>query len=68
MTVECLDQDESRCSGAIEYRPAMSGSGESFPRCDRHFTQRRHLEEDITDRYPSLPPEDFDPMDAGEDW
>lgn len=44
--IECLDSYQGDCDGLVEYRPAMSPTGKSYPRCAKHFdarmtTQRR---------------------------
>lgn len=67
----CLDDhDEGTCEGVIEYRMALSGTGVSFPRCDRHWQSRLVEQERINNDYPDSPiaPSWFDPMDAGERW
>lgn len=56
------------CSGPVQYRMALSESGESFARCDRHWGQRLQLEEDLNKRYPPTPPADWSYYDAGEYW
>ncbi len=63
----CLDADAT-CEGAVEYRTALSCTGRSFPRCDRHWQHRLDVQEGINARYPALPPADFDPAYAGEAW
>jgi hypothetical protein len=65
----CLDEgDGGQCDGPVEYRMALSGTGKSFPRCDRHWDKRLEKQEEINERYPTLPPADFDPAYAGERW
>ena len=54
--------------GAVEYRMALSGTGKSFPRCDKHWGERLETQEQINERYPTLAPSNFDPADAGERW
>lgn len=67
--LECLDgYHEDDCDGAIEYREPLSGTGRSFPRCERHWDMRLEAQEQINRRYPSQQPADFDPMYAGERW
>lgn len=69
----CLDGPES-CGGEVFPRPALSGSGEYYVRCDRHWdayherTAPRMAE--IRARYPevAVAPTDFDPLAAGERW
>jgi hypothetical protein len=67
--LECLDDyGEGTCSGAVEYRTALSATGRSFPRCEKHWGERLDEQEEIDERYPALPPSDFDPACAGERW
>lgn len=56
------------CSGRVEYRESLSGTGKPIPRCDRHWRERLKLQEEINDRYPEHPPADWSPLDAGEHW
>ena len=66
---ECLDaRADDPCEGAVEFRMALSGTGVSFPRCDKHWAERVKTQEEINERYPALPPSDFDPDYAGEEW
>jgi hypothetical protein len=65
--LECLDSD-SECQGAVEYRMALSGTGRSFPRCEKHWDDRLKVQEGINSRYPTMAPPDFDPLYAGEQW
>jgi hypothetical protein len=69
--LECLDAGEAGedpCQGPIEYRMALSGTGRSFPRCEKHWEKRLEVQQGINERYPHHQPADFDPMDAGEVW
>jgi hypothetical protein len=65
----CLDGPEE-CSGPVEYRWALSATGRSFPRCERHWADRLAYQDRITRRYPdqATPPSWFDPTAAGESW
>lgn len=58
------------CSGDVEYRMPLSGSGKSFPRCEGHWSERLDTEERLRSDYPdsSTPPSWFDPTYAGERW
>jgi hypothetical protein len=69
-TTECLDRYLGDCAGAVEYRMALSGTGRSFPRCDKHWSDRLDVQDGINRRYPDspFPPSDFDPTYAGESW
>ena len=67
--MKCLDDyEESTCSGPVEYRFALSGTGKSFPRCDHHWQMRLIKQDEINRRYPYHQPYDFDPSYAGERW
>jgi hypothetical protein len=69
--LECLDRHNNQCSGAVEYRMPLSGTGRSFPRCDGHWAERLKKQEDIIRRYApfsDVPPGGFDPTYAGERW
>jgi len=63
----CLNASE-KCEGPVEYRMPLSATGEPFPRCDFHWDERLDLEEQLRSRYPSQPPADWSPLDAGEAW
>lgn len=66
--LDCLDGPHG-CEGAVEYRTPLSGTGRSFPRCERHWDQRLAKQDEINQRYGSpAPPSDFDPAYAGERW
>lgn len=69
--LECINSgDETGCKGEVEYRPPLSGTGRSFPRCDKHWEERLDTEERLRRDYPdtSTPPSWFDPSYAGESW
>lgn len=66
----CLEAS-MECSGPIQYRMPLSGSGKAFPRCDHHWEIRLAKQEEINQKYApdsSVPPEGFDPSYAGECW
>lgn len=65
---ECLDYRQSTCRGPVEYRFALSATGRSFPRCDKHWDARLREQERINRTYPTHAPADFDFYDAGEHW
>lgn len=72
---ECLEHDDpADCEGPVLYRPALSGSGESYPRCDKGYdeyvTRVQPRMDAIRERYPDTPtpPDWFDPTYAGESW
>lgn len=68
----CLDSDNSPCQGEVGQYMALSGSGESYPRCEKHYGEYvdrlQPVMDDISRRYPSHAPGDFDPSYAGESW
>lgn len=70
--IECLDnRGDDTCRGEIEYRFPLSGSRRSFPRCDRHWSERLDLQDQINRRYApnsDVAPSGFDPSYAGERW
>ncbi|MFE2101589.1 hypothetical protein [Streptomyces sp. NPDC059468] len=69
--LKCLESRTEECSGAVEYRAPLSGTGRSFPRCDAHWAKRLEKQKEIAERYaPSsdVPPRGFDPTYAGERW
>lgn len=41
---------------------------EAIARCERHWDERLERQQQIGERYPQLPPSDFDPSYAGEHW
>lgn len=67
--LECIEGPDT-CKGAVRYRMALSGTGESFPRCDGHWDVRLDLEDRLNRDYPDsdMPPDWFDPANAGESW
>lgn len=69
--LKCLERHDNACTGAVEMRFPLSGTGRSFPRCDGHWSKRLALQEEITRRYApnsDVPPAWFDPTYAGERW
>lgn len=66
--LHCMEEAKGECGGNIEYRTPLSGTGRSFPRCDAHWTKRLTFQKDTNQRYPTLQPNNFDPMYAGERW
>jgi hypothetical protein len=68
---DCLDGPEG-CKGETFPRLALSGSGDSYSRCDHHYdlyVERVQPQmDDIRRRYPVTAPVDFDPYYAGESW
>jgi hypothetical protein len=70
---DCTDSiDGGPCVGEIFDRQSLSGSGMTFPRCDKHYSE--YVErvqprlDAINRRYPVRAPDDFDPLFAGESW
>lgn len=64
---DCIDYDKT-CDGPVEYRHPLSGTGRSFPRCEKHWDERLEKQEEIDNKYPYNAPSDFDPSYAGERW
>ncbi len=69
-TPECLNRHDGNCSGNVEYRESLSGTGTPIPRCDGHWSERLELQDRLRRDYPdtSTPPAWFDPAYAGESW
>lgn len=66
--LECIDGPNG-CDGKIEYRMTPDRRDfKSFPRCEYHFDQRLALAERNAVYNSPLPPDDFDPWYAGEEW
>lgn len=70
----CLDSNESPCHGEVFERLTRSGSGMTFPRCDKHYAEYAERMDAIhaktRQRYPDTDcaPSWFDPTYAGESW
>ncbi len=68
---ECLD-GPGGCQGEVWPRATLSGSGDSYYRCDRHYElyaeRLQPIMDDISRRYPVMAPPDFDPLACGESW
>jgi hypothetical protein len=47
----CLDEYMGDCEGEVEYRIPMSPTGKSFPRCEKHFSERLDTQERISKDY-----------------
>ena len=65
--LECINGGQE-CSGRVEHRHPLSGSGKPCPRCEKHWADRLDLEQGLRERYPERPPADWSPLDAGEAW
>lgn len=67
--LECLDGPDG-CSGKVEYRMPLSGTGKPFARCDKHWEERLNIQARINHDYPNTPcaPDWFDESYAGEHW
>lgn len=71
--LQCIDQTivpeaGEPCTGRVELRESLSGTGTPIPRCDGHWSARLDREEEWRRRYPEQRPTDFDPLMAGERW
>jgi hypothetical protein len=69
--LRCLEDNTVECSGPVEYRDPLSGTGKSFPRCASHWAKRLEKQEEIVRKYApfsDVPPAGFDPTYAGERW
>ena len=67
--LRCL-QHGTDCAGTVEYRMPLSATGNSYPRCEAHWSQRLDEHERISRDYPDSPiaPSWFDESAAGERW
>lgn len=66
-TPRCLEEDAT-CTGTVELRPSLAGTGTPIARCDGHWQDRLSVQSAHDQRFPELPPPDFDPHFAGERW
>ncbi len=66
--LECMNSYDNNCSGEVEYRMSLTGTGTSMIRCDFHQMERLDLEHDLRERYPYNAPSNFDPAYCGERW
>lgn len=66
--LECIEDHDGTCKGAVEYRPSLTGTGTPIVRCESHWSRRLTLQDEINERYPRNPPRDWSPLDAGEAW
>jgi hypothetical protein len=68
---ECLDGPDG-CRGEVFARSTLSGSGDAYYRCGRHYEtyvdRVQPVMDEIRQRYPERAPADFDPAYAGERW
>ena len=64
--LECLEGPD-HCQGPVEYRWPGYGT-RNWPRCAAHGNDRIDREMDLRQRYPTEPPTDWSPDDAGETW
>lgn len=68
---DCLDGPDG-CKGEVFPHLTLSGSGDSYYRCDHHHDL--HVErvqprmDEIKRRYPAMAPPDFDSSYCGESW
>lgn len=70
MTLVCLDDHKGGCSGSVEMRESLSGTGTPIARCDSHWQERLDWQAEHDRIYPDSPcaPSWFDPTAAGERW
>lgn len=61
---DCLDFHLGDCEGEVEYRIPMSPSGKSFPRCEKHMSDRWATQERLTRDYGV--PLTYDGSDSGD--
>mgnify|MGYP001565050906 CR=1 FL=1 len=68
--IACLEESPE-CSGDVEFRMPLSGTGSAFPRCEFHWDKRLAFQEETERKYAvnsSVPPVGFDEADIGEHW
>lgn len=67
---ECLEFRSGECSGRVEHRPSLSGTGMQIARCDAHWERAVQWDAEHRSVYPDSPiaPSWFDPAAAGERW
>lgn len=71
MSTELTCMNESPdCSGPVELRASLTGTGVPMKRCEKHQSDRLDLEDRLRRDYPDsdTPPSWFDPTYAGESW
>lgn len=68
--LKCLDRRDDNCTGTVQLRESLSGTGTRIPRCDGHWAKRLEKQEAHRKVYPDspTPPDWFDPTVAGETW
>jgi hypothetical protein len=73
--LRCLDRPRAdtgdpECTGTVELRPSLSGTGTPIARCDGHWAARQAFQRRHERDYPDspVPPRWFDPAAAGERW
>jgi hypothetical protein len=47
----CLDRHKGNCSGNVEYRMSLTGTGTMIPRCDFHWNKRLDFQEETNRKY-----------------
>jgi hypothetical protein len=65
--LECLDKHKGNCSGNVEYRMSLTGTGTMIPRCDYHWEKRLDFQEETTRKYGS-PDSDVPPSWFKSSW
>ena len=74
--LECVDApnedywETGPCKGTVDMHPALSGSGNAYPYCGRHYDAYRVRMEKVNSRWPvtDQAPPWFNPTLAGEIW
>jgi hypothetical protein len=65
----CLGHENpDDCTGPVELRESLSGTGESYPRCDGAWQDRLEQQRGLDERYPVHAPSDWSATDCGEAW
>lgn len=71
--LECIERRDEAvpCTGSVESRPSLSGTGTPIARCDGHWEKRLDRQKEINERYApfsDVAPAGIDPSYAGERW
>lgn len=68
--LRCVDDRRAdvACSGTVELRESLTGTGTPIARCAGHWTLRQAYQRQHDQRFPDRAPADFDESYAGESW